>query len=106
MCFRPNLSRTTPGRQINPSYSKENQGKRLGFPWIPLAESGLINGLQRIQMKKIFSPVTRRLSRRKRLFSSPLRMDWREIDPAIGKKLAHDFCFFNKNTEGSDLQAD
>jgi hypothetical protein len=28
---------------------------KLGFPWIPLAESGLFNGLQRIQGKK-FSP--------------------------------------------------
>jgi hypothetical protein len=27
----------------------------LGFPWIPLAESGLFNGLQRIQVKKFFS---------------------------------------------------
>jgi hypothetical protein len=23
-------------------------------------------------------------------------MDWREIDPAIGKRLAQTFCFFNK----------
>jgi hypothetical protein len=26
----------------------------LGFSWIPLAESGLFNGLQRIQIKKFF----------------------------------------------------
>jgi hypothetical protein len=31
------------------------QAKKLGFPWIPLAESGLFNGLRRIQIK-IFSP--------------------------------------------------
>jgi hypothetical protein len=35
--------------------SKEIQGERLGFPWIPLAESGLFNGLWRIQIKKSFS---------------------------------------------------
>jgi hypothetical protein len=27
---------------------------KLGFPWIPLAESGLFNGLRRIQIKKFF----------------------------------------------------
>jgi hypothetical protein len=32
-----------------------SQGKKLGFPWIPLAELGLFNGLRRIQIK-IFSP--------------------------------------------------
>ena len=32
--------------------SKQIQGKKLGFPWIPLAETGLFNGLQRIQTKK------------------------------------------------------
>jgi hypothetical protein len=26
--------------------SKENQRKKLGLPWIPLAESGLFRGLQ------------------------------------------------------------
>src|SRR5580698_4271276 len=42
------------GGQINPSKSKLKQAKKLGFPWIPLAESGLFNGLQRIQIKKSF----------------------------------------------------
>jgi hypothetical protein len=37
--------------QINPSKSNEIQTKKLGFPWIPLADSGLFNGLQRIQIK-------------------------------------------------------
>jgi hypothetical protein len=37
------------------SQSKEKQGKVLGFPCIPLAESGLFKGLQRIQMEKIHS---------------------------------------------------
>jgi hypothetical protein len=32
------------------------QGKKLAFPWIPLAESGLFNGLQRIQIKKSRGP--------------------------------------------------
>jgi hypothetical protein len=43
------------GGQINPSKSKLKQAKKLAFPWIPLAESGLFNGLQRIQNKKILS---------------------------------------------------
>jgi hypothetical protein len=38
--------------QVNPRKTKQNQGKMLGFPWIPLAESGLFKGLQRIQIKK------------------------------------------------------
>jgi hypothetical protein len=43
------------GRQTkpnNPRKTKENQGKRLGFPWNPLAELRLFKGLQRIQIKK------------------------------------------------------
>src|ERR1700729_4366016 len=44
--------------KIKPRKTKQIQGKPLGFPWIPLAESGLFNELQRIQIKKIFSPVT------------------------------------------------
>ena len=41
-----------PPRELTASKSKENQGKRLAFPWIPLVESGLFNGLWRIQIKK------------------------------------------------------
>jgi hypothetical protein len=40
------------GRELAARKSKENQGKRLAFPWIPLAESGLFNGLRRKQIKK------------------------------------------------------
>jgi hypothetical protein len=38
--------KTTPlfGRQINPRKSKGIQTKELGFPWIPLGESGLSMG--------------------------------------------------------------
>jgi hypothetical protein len=46
-------------RQENPNESKENQGKKLAFPWIPLAESGLFSGLPRIQIKKSFPALTR-----------------------------------------------
>jgi hypothetical protein len=35
--------------------SKEIQIKLLVFPWIPLADSGLFNGLQRIQIKNFVS---------------------------------------------------
>src|ERR1700733_2000796 len=42
--------------QENPNKSKKMQGKVLAFPWIPLAESGLFNGLRRIQIK-ISSPT-------------------------------------------------
>jgi hypothetical protein len=48
--------------QISPDFAlilqaktKQIQIKLLGFPWIPLAESGLFNGLQRIQIKNFFS---------------------------------------------------
>jgi hypothetical protein len=43
-----------PNGELPANESKENQGNLLGFPWIPLAESGLFNGLQRIQIKKTF----------------------------------------------------
>jgi hypothetical protein len=36
-----------PEREFAARKSKGIQGKRLEFPWIPLAESGLINGLRR-----------------------------------------------------------
>jgi hypothetical protein len=45
-----------PPRELAASQSKENQGKMLGFPWIPLAESGLFNGLRR-KNKKILRPL-------------------------------------------------
>jgi hypothetical protein len=32
--------------QIKARKSKEMQGKRLGLPWIPLAEIGLFKGLR------------------------------------------------------------
>jgi hypothetical protein len=35
--------------------TKQIQIKLLGFPWIPLAESRLFNGLRRIQIKNFFS---------------------------------------------------
>jgi hypothetical protein len=64
--------------QINPRKTKENQAKKLGFPWIPLAESGLFNALQRFQIKNFprsqlasqvvgrrhFTPVPNFVSRR------------------------------------------
>jgi hypothetical protein len=33
------------------------QGKTLAFPWIPLVESGLFNGLQRIQIKNLLVQI-------------------------------------------------
>jgi hypothetical protein len=42
--------------QIKPRKTKQIQGKVLGFPWIPFADSGLFNELQRIQIKKIWFP--------------------------------------------------
>jgi hypothetical protein len=36
-----------PASEFAPRQCKEIQGKFLAFPWIPLAESGLFNGLQR-----------------------------------------------------------
>ncbi|HEY5206113.1 MAG TPA: hypothetical protein VIJ63_16140 [Roseiarcus sp.] len=38
--------------ELRANESKGIQGKLLVFPWIPLAESGLFKGLQRIQIKK------------------------------------------------------
>jgi hypothetical protein len=37
--------------QENPRKTKEIQIKRLGFPWIRLAETGLFNGLQPKKIK-------------------------------------------------------
>jgi hypothetical protein len=45
---------------VDPRESKKNQGipnkKGLGFPWNPLAETGLFNELQPKKIKK-FSPL-------------------------------------------------
>jgi hypothetical protein len=50
--------------------------KGLGFPWIPLAESGLFNGLGRIQIKNFsFSAKTRSGCERRQLRSSARDMD-------------------------------
>jgi hypothetical protein len=46
-------------RELRANESKENQGKSLAFPWIPLAKSGLFNALQRIQIKNFSSGPTR-----------------------------------------------
>jgi hypothetical protein len=48
--------RSAPAAKINANKSKEMQGKKLSFPWILLVESGLFNGLQRIQAKKSHGP--------------------------------------------------
>jgi hypothetical protein len=48
-----------PERELAARKSKELQGKRLGFPWIPLVESSLINGLVEEQMKKSAAGLTR-----------------------------------------------
>jgi hypothetical protein len=39
-------------RELRANKSKENQGKSLAFPWIPLAESGLFNQLREKKIKK------------------------------------------------------
>jgi hypothetical protein len=48
-----------PKRELLESKSKEKQGKVLAFPWIPLVESGLFNGLQRKKIKKSLRLPTR-----------------------------------------------
>jgi hypothetical protein len=48
--------RSASAAKINANKSKEMQGKKLSFPWILLVESGLFNGLQRIQAKKSHGP--------------------------------------------------
>jgi hypothetical protein len=50
----PPHPQSKPG-QANPSPGKQIQIKRLGFTWFYSSESGLINGLQRFQIR-IFSP--------------------------------------------------
>jgi hypothetical protein len=39
-----------------PNKTKGIQGKRLGLPWIPLADSGLFNELQRKKIKNLALP--------------------------------------------------
>jgi hypothetical protein len=41
--------------QAKPNQTKSNQAKLLGFIWFYSSETGLFNGLQRIQIKKSFS---------------------------------------------------
>jgi hypothetical protein len=40
-----------PAGEFRARKSKENQGKKLAFPWIPLVESGLFNRLLRKKVK-------------------------------------------------------
>ncbi len=69
--------------QINPRKTKQNQAKRLGFPCILLAELGLFNGLQRIQIKK---------PPRIRLASQVVRKDLRRLPVSCGAlQSPHDF---------------
>jgi hypothetical protein len=48
-----------PASEFAPRQCKEIQGKFLASPWIPLAESGLFNGLQRKKDKKTSAGRTR-----------------------------------------------
>jgi hypothetical protein len=48
-----------PEGELGARKSKENQGKVLAFPCIPLAESRLFKDLRRIQIKKSGSLSTR-----------------------------------------------
>jgi hypothetical protein len=50
--------------QANPSPNKQNQIKLLGFIWFYSSESGLFNGLRRIQIKS-FLPLGRTHRRRR-----------------------------------------
>jgi hypothetical protein len=70
------LAKPLAGRQTKPNKSKENQEKRLGFPWNPLAELRLFKGLQRIQMKKSSAGLGLRATRFNPTFSPvPKRRD-------------------------------
>jgi len=60
--------RSAPAAKINASKTKGIQGKRLAFPWIPLAESGLFSGLQRIQIKNASPQVFTKIGRNIPLF--------------------------------------
>jgi hypothetical protein len=54
------LGRAAKPIQINPNQSKQIQAKRLGFAWFYSSESGLFNGLRRIQIKKSLFGLKRR----------------------------------------------
>jgi hypothetical protein len=85
------------GRQTKPNKSKENQEKRLGFPWIPLAESWFFKGLQRIQVKKIPFPLRaeRGFSTEHPLLSLANRLSERWV-PRIEICISLDFGFVQK----------
>jgi hypothetical protein len=63
---------SAPAIKIGASKSKEIQAKKLAFPWIPLVESGLFNGLQRIQTKKMFRAFTKLRRTTRFSFVAPL----------------------------------
>jgi hypothetical protein len=57
---------------VNANKSKEIQAKKLAFPWIPLVESGLFNGLQRIQIKNLLVDIfTKPISITRFCFAAP-----------------------------------
>jgi hypothetical protein len=80
--------------QIKPRKTKQIQEKVLGFSWIPFADSGLFNGLQRIQIKKSgsrFGLCSKRLNLISR--SSPL------LPFATSRHAPHPLIRKNSSTE-------
>jgi hypothetical protein len=48
-----------PQREVSANKSKKMKGNESKFPFISFSESGLFKGLQRIQIKKFASGLTR-----------------------------------------------
>jgi hypothetical protein len=86
--------------ELGQNKSKENQAKILGFPWIYSSDSGLFNGLRRIQIKNsvprqlAFEVVGQHLTRLPPLrFSSPLDRSMGGLGSVTGKTYNTDFGF-------------
>jgi hypothetical protein len=65
----PNLAKLS---KIQPRPAKNNQRKRLGFPWILLSESSLFKGLRRPQPAFFLFPPSPRVAARAHPLSSTM----------------------------------
>jgi hypothetical protein len=94
-----------PPRESTVSKSKENQGKRLAFPCIPLAESGLFNGLWRIQIKKSAADSTRLSGCARTLgldaYPAPLAPAIRRLSIGFRRKIYPIFLHLSTNWTGA-----
>jgi hypothetical protein len=94
--------------QATVNKSKQMKAKLLGFAFIYFSESGLFNGLRRIQIKEIWARLKLWRQMPYAGQSSPLwppRVRETRLDPASGKTYITDSCFLKEISDPWDFQS-